>query len=175
MKKVFLPAFFALCFALTALPGAMAFACECGILEGMLRSAAERVVSGIAVPLDQAIREAASYEAANVHKDLVALREAVLMAKDGISGAVEALDRNSAEREAERTYEQGSQPETSCDNSEMGAGYQLGQKTLENARGDLLERILSRGKRYQRPLDFQEELASDAFPGPEKTGKLLGA
>jgi hypothetical protein len=131
-------------------------------------------VNGIAVPLENVIKEATSYGLDNLHRDLVSLREAVLLAKDSIGASIEAADRNGAEREIERTYEAGSQPATSCALSEMGAGLQLGNITREKVLSDILERMAERGKRHARTLDYAEELLDPHWPGPERAAALLG-
>jgi hypothetical protein len=151
-----------------------AFSCDCLTLRELLSGVSERIVGGITVPLDGVIREAAAYGTTSLHKDLVALREAVLLSKESISASVMAADKNAAERDVEKTYEAGSQPETSCGLGEAGAGYQIGIKTLEIALDDIMEKLNGRGERYKRPLDYQEELRSDAFPGPDRVSFLLG-
>ncbi|MDR1166078.1 MAG: hypothetical protein LBO66_09515 [Deltaproteobacteria bacterium] len=164
----------ALCLTLFVSFGAKAFACDCGILQGILNAVGDKIIAGIAVPLDSTIRAAASFESANFHKDLVALREAVLLSKDSLNASIATLDRDIAEREIERTFNEGSIPVTICGDNILGAGLQLGQKTLEVAAADILGAALARGERFERPLDYLEELNDPSWPGPERVARLWG-
>ncbi|MDR2460837.1 MAG: hypothetical protein LBE38_08670 [Deltaproteobacteria bacterium] len=148
--------------------------CDCISLSGIVNSAAERVIAGIWVPLDAVIREAASFEVTNIRQDLTALREAVLLTKESLEASIRAADANSANREIDRTYEPASQPVTSCGLSEMGAGLQLSNKSRQVVIQDILERLLTRGERYSRPLDYQEELRDASWPGKERAAQLIG-
>ncbi|MDR2353565.1 MAG: hypothetical protein LBF22_10510 [Deltaproteobacteria bacterium] len=151
-----------------------ALACECGILHNILNALGDKVVTGITVPLDQAIREAAYFEAGSIREDLSALREAILLTKDTLSQTLQANDQNAAEREILRTYDPGSQPGTICDNNLMGAAYQLSVTTVGVARSDIQDRLLERRERYPRPVDYLSEGRDENWPGPEKVLKVLG-
>jgi hypothetical protein len=148
-------------------------ACDCGTLHGLLNSAADRVVGGIAPPLGQGIREAAAYNVANLRQDFTALRETLLMARDQVVLAIEAADKNSADRVTERTYEEGSQPKTVCGNDALGASLQLGSQNLRAASSDILGRAMERPGRYPRAVDYLNELSGEAWPGP-KAALALG-
>jgi hypothetical protein len=126
----------------------------------------DKVVTGITLPLDSAVREAAAFTSANVREDLNALRETVLLLKDSLVKAIEVSDRNSGIRVAERTYEPSSQPKTICGNDVVGAGLLLGEKTLSQAHTDILERAMERPKRFKRSVDFVSELSSDDAYSP---------
>jgi hypothetical protein len=147
-------------------------ACDCGILNGMLSGLGDRVVVGITPPLEAVIRHSAAYEATHLRQDLTALRETVMLLKDSVVSAIEASDKNSAERSAERTYEPGSQPETICGGDYVGASLQAGYRTREKAAGDILQRAMQRPQRHQRPLDFLTEIGSEAWPGAEGAARL---
>jgi hypothetical protein len=155
----------AACAALAAPRGA--FACDCGTLSGMLSGLGDKIVSGVTPPVENTIREAAAYSSANFREDMTALRETVMLMKDSVVGAIEAADKSGADRVTERTYEPGSQPETICGNDVLGASRQLGAENTERAGRDILERVLERPRRHQRPLDYALEAASAEWPGAE--------
>ncbi|MDR1037645.1 MAG: hypothetical protein LBT40_14110, partial [Deltaproteobacteria bacterium] len=94
--------------------GALAQGCPCAGVQSIMLSAADRVVAGIAPPLDRTVREAAQWGAGELHKDLASLREAVLFTSKTLETAVMAADKSAAERQSERTYEAGSQPPANC-------------------------------------------------------------
>ncbi|MDR1036268.1 MAG: hypothetical protein LBT40_06780, partial [Deltaproteobacteria bacterium] len=153
---------------------ALAQGCPCPALQGLLRAAADQVTAGIAPPVELAVRESAAWGAGELHKDLTAIREAVLFASKSMEAAVKAADKGAAERQIERTYEAGSQPPAVCGNDAMGAGYQISSRTLARAFEDISGRVMSRRGRFLRPLDFQEERLAPGWPGPEKAAGLLG-
>jgi hypothetical protein len=170
MKKCFLAVLLAVLAAM--FQAGASFGCDCGVLGGMLNSLGERVVNGISLPLDATIREAAGYNVINLRQDLTALRETVMLTRDSVVSAIEALDRNAAERVTERTYEMNSQPRTICGNDLLGASWQLGARNREQAGRDILERVLERPGRYSRPVDFIRELGSGDWPGALDTLSL---
>ncbi|MDR2613477.1 MAG: hypothetical protein LBG06_11910 [Deltaproteobacteria bacterium] len=161
--------------ALLAPPGALAQGCPCPSLQALLKAAAEQVVRGIAPPLEIALRDSAAWGTGELHKDLAALREAVLFTGRGVEAAVRAADKSAAERQIERTYEAASQPPSSCGNDAMGAGYQLSERARGEAAADIAERALSRKGRYRRPLDYQGERLDPSWPAPARAAHLLGA
>jgi hypothetical protein len=154
---------------------ALAQGCPCTGLQAIVRAAAEYVVSGVSVPVERSVRESAAWGAGELHKDLAAIREAVLYAGGRAEAAVAAADKSSAERQLERTYEAGSQPPSICGGDALGAGYQLSEATRARAAADVLARAASRGERFRRPVDFQEERLAGGWPGPQEAGSLLGA
>jgi hypothetical protein len=140
--------------------------CDCGTMGALMRSLGERVVSGIALPLDTTIKEAASFTSTNVREDLSALRETVLLMKDQVVDAIRAADKNQGLRLTERTYEPGSQPKTLCGDDALGASIMLGGKTSTYAHTDILDRVLERSKRFMRPLDYLNDLSGEGAPTP---------
>ncbi|MDR3155060.1 MAG: hypothetical protein LBW85_12535 [Deltaproteobacteria bacterium] len=175
-RAALFPAAFAAALAalgLAAPPAALAQGCPCTALQSIMRGAAELIVGGIAPPVERAVRESAAWGAGELHKDLTAIREAVMFATSQVEAAVKAADKSSAERQIDRTFEAGSQPPSSCGNDAMGAGYQLSERTRARSGADIVERVLSRAARFSRPADFQEERLAEGWPGPEAAARLL--
>jgi hypothetical protein len=148
-------------------------ACDCGTLSQIVRSAAERIVTGLASSFDASVKEAANYETQNLHKDLVALREAVLMGDETIAKAIETADGQAAERDFEKTFDLSSQPSTSCGDDDMGGELMLSKGARTETGTEIMEKLLERRSRHGRNVDYLTELAD--FPPPEKTPALLGA
>ncbi|MDR2387839.1 MAG: hypothetical protein LBE80_09690 [Deltaproteobacteria bacterium] len=152
---------------------AQAAACGCGTISQIVRSAAETIVSGISTALDASIKQAANYQTQNLHKDLVALREAVLMSQESISQAIETADRQAAKRDIEKTYDSASQPITGCDNDTMGGELMLSKEAQAQTGLEIMDKVVERRSRHDRPIDYLMELS--AFPPPEMSPALLGA
>jgi hypothetical protein len=157
----------------TLRPAEARAACDCGSVSQIVRSAAERIVAGVTGLLDASIKEAATYETQNLHRDLVALREAVLMGDESVAKAIEAADAEAAERDLTKTYDLPAQPVTGCGNDAMGGELMLSKAALADAGETIMEKVVERRTRFDRPVDYLTELAS--FPPPGKAQALLGA
>lgn len=147
--------------------------CSCGVLSSLIRSASERIVTGVGALVNVSVKEAATYSTQNVHKDLVALREAVLMGQETISSAIEVADREAAERDFDKTWDLGAQPITNCGNDTMGGELMLSKESLEETGKGIMDKVVERRSRHERPVDYLAELST--FPGPEKAQEALGA
>jgi hypothetical protein len=146
--------------------------CDCATAARIAYESAERIVTGIARPLEAAVQRAASYTTLNLHRDLVSLREAVILGQESVSAAVRAADRSAAEREIERSFDLGSQPSTSCGNDDLGAVL-LGSRDLVDLAGQaVVDRAAERRTRHDRPVDYLRELS--AFPEPKDAASRLG-
>jgi hypothetical protein len=148
-------------------------ACDCGTISSIVQSAAEKIVSGVVRPLEAAVRQAASYETQNLHRDLVALREASILGQESIAAAIRAADRSAAERELERTFDTPSRPSTGCGDDRMGAVLLGGQQALAATGEALMDKLSERRGRFGRPVDYLRE--TESFPEPRKAAKSLGA
>ncbi|MDR1080367.1 MAG: hypothetical protein LBQ79_05275 [Deltaproteobacteria bacterium] len=153
---------------------AAAQGCPCTGIQSIMSSVADRIVAGVTPPLEKSVRESAQWGAGELHKDLAGVREAVLFNSRTLEAAVRAADKSAAERQSERTYEAGSQPPANCGNDAMGAGYQVSGETVSRAFRDISERVMARKGRFARPVDFQDERLSEAWPAPERAAALLG-
>jgi hypothetical protein len=161
-----------LALAFSAAP-ARAQGCDCLAVGQIARGAAERVVAGVAGPLEAAVARAASYETQNLHRDLVALREAVLAGQEAVSASIRAADRSAAERELERSFDAPSQPPSNCGGDAMG-GALLGSRATGGRAGEaVMEKLYERRGRHGRPVDYLREM--EAFPEPKAAAASLGA
>jgi hypothetical protein len=154
-------------------PGKLMAYCDCGTLSRIVNSAAERIINGIATPLELVIQKSAAYATQNVHKDLVSLREAVLMGQQSVTSAIRAANDEQAERELEKTYELSSQPVTSCGNDTMGGELLKSKKSIDDTGEAIMEKVLERRGRFERPVDYLVELST--FPVSDSAPKRFGA
>jgi hypothetical protein len=162
------------CLALgLALAGQARAACDCGTISGIVRQAAERIVGGLGGLVDASVSRAANHGTQNIHRDLVALREAVLLGQESIGAAIRAADRDQAGRDFEKTWDLPSQPTTGCGNDDMGGELMLSRESVERAGQEIMDKIAERRSRHPRPMDYLVELGS--FPGPGLAPGLLGA
>jgi hypothetical protein len=159
---------------LAAVPGSAYAQCNCGGMSNIMSWAADKIINGIVVPMQQQMSNAAGYETANLHQDLVAIREAILMTKDQLDSTMQQVDQDQAERATEKTYEPASQPETNCGNNQMGGGLQTSKQTTEQAAADIMEKIYERKTRFKRPFDYRKELGGEDWPGPPKAVTHFG-
>jgi hypothetical protein len=176
MRKITFLSFFAAfgLFSLLAPPKAQAaVGCDCGTMGSLLRSAAQTVVAGIANPLALVIEKAAGYQAATLREDLTAIREAILMAQEKTSEAIEEAGRGEADRVAERTYEPASQPVTNCLNDLLGEAWREAAPALGAVRESLQKSAAARSAKSARPADYLKEINSGALKA-ENLSRLLG-
>jgi hypothetical protein len=146
--------------------------CDCGTISEIVRRAAERIVSGITTPIETTITRAAAYTTQNLHRDLVALREAVLFSRESMVAAIKASDKAQAQREFTRTWDITAQSVTGCGNDQMGAVL-LGTEEINQKAGQLvMEKTSQRRLRFSRPVDYLTE--AEIFPGSQSIAETLG-
>ena len=147
--------------------------CDCGSISSIVREAAERIITGIARPLDAAIRQAASYETQNLHLDLVALREAIILSQESITAAIRSADKSAAERELERTFDTPSRPPTQCGDDQMGGALLGGTRTSAKTGEAIMDKLIERKSRFEWPVDYLREMGE--FPEPAQSASTIGA
>jgi hypothetical protein len=152
---------------------ARALGCDCGSMSALLSRTAQTIVSGIAQPVMQMIEKAAGYQTVNLHEDLTAIREAIILAQEETAGAIERAEQNEADRISERTYEPASQPLTSCQNDLMGGIWREGSSEVSRLGGDILSAVSTRRNRHDRPAGYLAEINSGRLD-PAGFGRLLG-
>jgi hypothetical protein len=146
--------------------------CDCGTIATVVKSAAQTIVSGIVGPLDTSIQQAASYSTENLHRDLVALRESVLLAGESISASVKSAEQAQAQRDFEKTWDLTAQPVTGCDNDHMGGVLLGAEQTARQAGQAVMNKADERRRRYSRSVDYLREM--ETFPDPGLISESLG-
>jgi hypothetical protein len=148
-------------------PAQAAVGCDCGTLSSLLRQTAQTIVTGIANPLSLVIEKAAGYQTANLRQELVAIREAILMAQEATTGAIERADQSQADRTTERTYEPASQPLTNCLNDLMGSFWRQGGPVRSQLRQALMDNLETRSARNAKPADYLKEINANSLKTKE--------
>ncbi|MGL4208929.1 MAG: hypothetical protein ACRCTY_06030 [Candidatus Adiutrix sp.] len=121
-----------------------------------------------------ATMEAAQAQTAYTTAELIRIREAIKNSQTGIVAAVKASEIGIINNRTESAYEPASQPETNCGNDEMGGGYQASKATTQKALEDIMDKLVERKSRFQRPVDYRNELSDEEMPLAQEAIDLLG-
>jgi hypothetical protein len=146
--------------------------CDCGSLSRIVTQSAERVINSLSQAFTMAIKESATYQTQYLHRDLVSIREALLINQQSAERSVKALSREQAAREYAKTYDLGAQPITGCGNQELGASLLISEKSLRGTQEEIENKLWERKDRYARPLDYLTE--AQEFKDGKMAGPVLG-
>jgi hypothetical protein len=154
-------------------PSQAATGCDCATMSSLLKSAAQTIVSGVVNPIILAIEKAAGYQAAMNRQDLTAIREAIILAQERTTEAIELADLSQANRLTERTYEPASQPPTNCLNDILGEAWRSSATVKDAVRDNLLLATAQRSAKSAKPADYLKEINAGTLK-TENLTRLLG-
>ncbi|MDR1487787.1 MAG: hypothetical protein LBT62_07360, partial [Deltaproteobacteria bacterium] len=149
-------------------------ACECA---PSISSAASKIASTIQTNytmIIQSLQTTLGQHATAMNADTDKIVSAIENMRDQLYSKMEDVDQTQVERELDRRYGADSQPETNCGGNEMGGGYQNSRGIKDQASEDILEKITKRDEKFEKSVEYRNEIADQSFPEPIKLTEHMG-